>query len=111
METASAAASATSEDDGFLQLSVANLPKRGSEGSSGSAVASEANSECTIEEQVKLPLSLKYVHSLVYNAVRLKCPRFCPKRFDSRYLMVELRRLKLAKKVKLGCVILSPGCL
>ena len=95
METASAAAaSATSEDDGFLQLSVANLPKRGSEGSSGSAVASEANSECTIEEQVKLPLYDKYFHSNVYSAVRLKCARFCPKRLDSRYLIIDQRGLK-----------------
>ena len=59
METASAtaAASATSEDDGFLQLSVANLQKRGSEGSGG-AVASEANSECTLEEQVRSCLEI-----------------------------------------------------
>ena len=59
METASAA---SSEDEAaaakFLQLSVSDLQKRGSEGS-GAAAASEANSECNLEEQVRFPLPVQ----------------------------------------------------
>ena len=55
METASAA---SSEDEAaaakFLQLSVSDLQKRGSEGSG--AAASEAYSECNLEEQVRFPI-------------------------------------------------------
>ena len=58
METASAA---SSEDEAaaakFLQLSVSDLQKRGSEGSGApAAAASEANSECNLEEQVRFPI-------------------------------------------------------
>ena len=71
METASAAAS--SEDEaaaaaaakGFLQLSVADLQKRGSEGSAAASsnAASEANSECTLEEQDLVPKAAQVCHN------------------------------------------------
>ena len=68
METASSAA-ASSEDEaaakGFLQLSVADLQKRGSEGSAtaSSNAASEANSECTLEEQDLVPKAAQVCHN------------------------------------------------
>ena len=66
METTSAASSedeAAAKSQGFLQLSVANLQKRGSEGSATASAASEANSECTLEEQDLVPKAAQVCHN------------------------------------------------